>query len=362
MPAGTTSYWANETNQYGCSLHSVANVTVVPMPVIKAQDTITLCKNGSVQMNLVDSAYSVTWSPATYLSGSHDFSPVSTPAENITYTVTAANQLGCTVTGVVPIKVYGAIPLTVSGDTTVCPGSIVKLNASVDDTFFHDVTYIWGPSSNMNSNNIPNPLATMGQDAETYTVTATSGACPAATASVTVGVNPAASIALPATIVSLPNTEISITPVSGDLSVYHWSAKDQPSCTECATMTLVPTESQTVYLEGENQYGCKTADSMMVITVSCDPASIFVPNIFTPNGDGKNDVLYVRSKTLVEIEYFQIFNRWGAMVFQTTNMSEGWDGSISGKPAEEGTYVYQVKGKCQNGYDISTNGTVSLIK
>jgi len=127
-------------------------------------------------------------------------------------------------------------------------------------------------------------------------------------------------------------------------------------------MTIAPTESQVVYLEGKNQYGCVASDSMMIRIVGCDPASIFVANIFTPNGDGVNDMLYVRSKALSEIEYFQIFNRWGAMVFQTNNMTAGWDGLINGKLAEAGTYVYQVKGKCESGYDVASNGTVTLVR
>lgn len=361
-PLDTTSYRVKTTNQYGCSVSTTFKMNVVPMPVLKPQDTIKICKNASVQIDVVENASHVTWTPSTYLTRNSASPPVSTPAEDITYLVTASNQIGCSVSENVIIKVYETIPVSVNADTAVCPGSLVQLNASVNDTFFHDVTYTWGNSSNLSANNIADPMATIGSGAETFTVTATSGACPATSASMTVGVNPAANVILPATIVTTPNTEISISPVSGDLTTYNWSAKDQPSCIDCASMTLVPAESQVVYLNGGNQYGCKATDSMMIHIVSCDPASIFVPNTFTPNGDGTNDILYVRSKALAEMEYFQIFNRWGAIVFQTNNMTTGWDGLVNGKMAEEGTYVYQIKGKCQDGYDVSTNGAVTLLR
>ena len=162
--------------------------------------------------------------------------------------------------------------------------------------------------------------------------------------------------------ITTPYAELSITPVSGDLTSYLWSAKNQLSCTECATTTLVPTESQVVYLEGKNQYGCSTKDSMMVHILNCDPTSIFVPNTFTPNGDGSNDKLYVRSRTLSQLEYFRLFNRWGAVVYESKNISDGWDGNINGKIAEQGVYVYQISGKCESGYDVSTSGTVTLIR
>jgi gliding motility-associated-like protein len=100
----------------------------------------------------------------------------------------------------------------------------------------------------------------------------------------------------------------------------------------------------------------------MIQILGCDPASVFVPNTFTPNGDGTNDKLYVRSKTLAQLEYFRLFNRWGAIVYESKSMSDGWDGSINGKLAEQGVYVYQVSGKCESGYDIATSGTVTLIR
>ena len=362
MPNDTTYYTVTSTNAFGCSAAGGFKVMVDPMPILHAQDTIKLCKNASVQMNVVEQATGATWSPATYLSSINSFQPVCTPAENIDYTVTAYNRLGCTVTETIPVKVYGFIPLVASKDTSVCARSSVQLNASVTDTFFHGVTYTWDASPYLNSTSIADPMATVGSESETFRVTATSGSCPAAVATVTIGLNPAANVKLPANIYTTPYAEVSITPVSGDLTSYHWSAKNDLSCTECNTTTLVPTESQVVYVNGENQYGCSTKDSMLIHVLNCDPTSIFVPNTFTPNGDGTNDKLYVRSKTLSHLEYFQLFNRWGAIVFETNSVSDGWDGYINGKLAEVGTYVYQVKGKCENGYDVETSGTVTLIR
>jgi gliding motility-associated-like protein len=361
-PMDTATYYFKVTNQYGCSASANMKVMADPIPVIKSQDTIRICRNIPVQINDVENASTVSWVPATYLSSTDGLHPTSTPDSDITYLVTASNQLGCKVTGDVSIKVYDQIPLTVSNDTAVCKGSIVRLNALIGDTFFHNVIYKWSPASYLSSPNTADPTATIGSEAETFTVTVTSGGCPSASAAVTVSVNPSAEVKLPPTIVTTPGTEISISPVSGDLATFSWSAKTAPACAECSTMTIAPTESQVVYLEGRNQYGCIATDSMLIRVVDCDPASVFVPNIFTPNGDGVNDILYVRSKALAEMEYFQIFNRWGAIVFQTSSMSEGWDGFVNGKLADAGTYIYQVKGKCQNGYDVSTNGSITLIR
>ena len=362
QPSDTTTYMVTATSNFGCQTTTSFSIMVDPLPVLKPQDTIKLCKNASVQIDAVDQAYGVTWSPASYLSSINDFSPTSTPAGDVTYIVTAFNRLGCVATETVPVRVYSKLPLQISNDTSVCAGSTVQLNAYVADTFFHNIAYTWSHSPYLNKTDISDPLARLQSDAETFEVTATSGICPVATATVTININPAATVQLPPTIITNPNVELSISPVSGDLVSFNWSANNEIFCAECATATITPTESQVVYLEGKNQYGCTTKDSMLIKLISCDPSSIFVPNTFTPNGDGVNDKLYVRSKTLAQLDYFRVFNRWGAVVFETRNVSEGWDGTINGKLADDGVYVYQVSGKCESGYDIATNGNVTLVR
>ena len=93
-----------------------------------------------------------------------------------------------------------------------------------------------------------------------------------------------------------------------------------------------------------------------------DPSSIFVPNTFSPNGDGLHDVLYVRSRALSHMDYFRVFDRWGSIVYEGRDMNEGWDGTINGKAAEQGVYVYTVSGKCESGFDVETSGTTTLIR
>ncbi len=89
---------------------------------------------------------------------------------------------------------------------------------------------------------------------------------------------------------------------------------------------------------------------------------VFVPNSFTPNGDGLNDVLYVRGIGLRKLEYFRVFDRWGQMVYQTQNINEGRDGVFNGKPADIATYVYTAKGECSSGNSVEVSGNVTLVR
>ncbi len=89
---------------------------------------------------------------------------------------------------------------------------------------------------------------------------------------------------------------------------------------------------------------------------------VFVPTGFTPNGDGKNDVIRPIAVGLTKLEYFQIFNRWGQLVFSTTTSGRGWDGKIGGKEQGTGVYVWVVKGVDFTGKSVFAKGTVTLIR
>lgn len=89
--------------------------------------------------------------------------------------------------------------------------------------------------------------------------------------------------------------------------------------------------------------------------------SVFVANVFSPNGDGSNDILHVLGKGIEELQ-FVIYDRWGEKVFETTNINNGWDGTFRGKPMNIGVFVYFVKGKYKNGDTINKNGNVTLLR
>ena len=86
--------------------------------------------------------------------------------------------------------------------------------------------------------------------------------------------------------------------------------------------------------------GCFTAQSTFTVDVLPE-ASIAVPTAFTPNGDGKNDIIYVAGWGIKSLQYFKIFNRWGELVFQSNDLTVGWDGTYNGVPQNIETYVYE---------------------
>jgi gliding motility-associated-like protein len=108
---------------------------------------------------------------------------------------------------------------------------------------------------------------------------------------------------------------------------------------------------------------CAKSDTVMVKTIPfiCDHPFIFVPNAFSPNGDGDNDFLYVRSAVTTDI-LFRVFDRWGEMVFESTSLHIGWDGKFKGRVLAPDVYDYYLKATCINGDSSIIKGNVTLLK
>jgi gliding motility-associated-like protein len=110
-----------------------------------------------------------------------------------------------------------------------------------------------------------------------------------------------------------------------------------------------------------NEKGCVDSAFVTVRIFKTNP-QIFVPTGFTPNSDGRNDVIRPIAAGIAKIEYFRIFNRWGQVVFNTTISGQGWDGRIKGKEQATNVYVWIVKAVDFTGKSIFAKGTVTLIR
>ena len=112
-----------------------------------------------------------------------------------------------------------------------------------------------------------------------------------------------------------------------------------------------------------DRYGCRNTDTVHLISAEwvCDKPFIFVPTAFTPNNDGKNDVIQVNSGVLSDLN-FAIFDRWGEKIFETTSTNEAWDGTYHGKLLGPQVFVYYLKGTCLNGEKFEEKGNITLIR
>ena len=87
-----------------------------------------------------------------------------------------------------------------------------------------------------------------------------------------------------------------------------------------------------------------------------------MPSAFTPNGDGVNDVLIVAAPVVKTLDCFRVYDRWGRLVFSTTDLRVPWDGTLYGKPAPGGAYVWMIRATDAGGRTITQRGTFTLIR
>jgi gliding motility-associated-like protein len=139
---------------------------------------------------------------------------------------------------------------------------------------------------------------------------------------------------------------------------YSWSPTSGLSNPNSGMPFASPDTTTTYYLSVVDNFVQQSTDSVTVFVEECEESLIlFVPNIFSPNGDGNNDILYAYSTLIRELD-FSIYNRWGEEVFHSNSLQKGWDG----KNAETGVYVWQVKATLITEKQIERSGNVSLVR
>ena len=141
---------------------------------------------------------------------------------------------------------------------------------------------------------------------------------------------------------------------------YSWSPNFDLSCTTCPQPVVNPSVTTTYSLLVTDGSMCyDTASITVYVDLSCFQP--FVPTGFSPNGDGENDILYVRSICLNNF-IFKVFDRWGELVFQTTDLSYGWDGTFRSRPMNAGVFVFTLDGYMSNNTQVKLKGNVTLVR
>ena len=152
---------------------------------------------------------------------------------------------------------------------------------------------------------------------------------------------------------------------NGPIINWAWTPATGLSCTNCPSPVLKVTNNISYQVIVTNNYGCVARDNISILTF-CKNSQVFVPNAFTPDGDGLNDVLMVRGKGIF-VKSFRIFNRWGELVFEKTDFNPndkqfGWDGRVRGILASPDVFVFTAEVVCDNGVNYTYKGNSTLLK
>ena len=296
-----------------CSGSASVNVEVLPAP-LDVLDDVTYCGDMPVALDAGNPGSQFVWSTG-------ETTQTIMPSASGSYSVLITTANGCTATSTANV-VEVAPPLVDLGmDTVLCSGQTLLLHAGNAGS-----SYQWSDGSTMES------LAVQGPG--TYAVTVTNGPCQRSD-EITVLFNPAP--------YSIPERQVyrcledeprQVTLDAGNPgSTYLWDTGDTVRTIEVTTYGFHPVQIT-------NAYGCTLRDSVQV-SEYC-PSALYVPNTFTPNGDGINDVFMPVGKNIAMME-LQIYDRWGTMLFESRDPGIGWNGTYRGEVVKNDLYTWKIR-------------------
>lgn len=401
-------------------------VTLRPFPEIASAITdTTLCKGLSGRL-WADGGKSYTWSPPFYLSSTSAARPLVTPDTTTEYTVTIVDSFDCVSQFPVTVFVEGAIPeVYASGDTVICGGERVLLNATGATDYewfpkenvispFLPVTPVFPETTTWYRVQVTNSCGTVmdsvlievkpnslfvspdtavcfgdtvsllatgslayrwyGESIESPFFTPNPSFVPQESQwiyvegrnlenckrndSIWIDVLPNPTLEIdfnPDTVTGLHNVKL----VARSNGYLKWESKGFIPCFTCDTLIVFPKQSTVYKVMAYDSNGCILSDSVEVKAIS----KLHIPNAFTPNGDGINDVFAI-SKFNVSAFSIEIRNRWGELIFESKDIERSWNGTKfnSGEIQPIGSYTYTIRYTVTPGQELVETGLVNLVR
>lgn len=334
-----SSYYATSTGTYWCRVTSDCNnlltdtviISIGEIPIVNLGPDTSICAGNSVTFNAGNgNNYSYHWQ-----NGSTN-STFTTSSTGI-YSVTVTNNCGSNADTVQVLNIYPKPEPNLGNDSTICSANSILLDAGNGYS-----SYLW-------QNGFTGQILTVNTGGVYSVTVSNSHGCHGSDTVVFAQLdNP--SISLGSNRDLCENTTIVLDPGPG-FDSYHWQ---DGSSSQTFTVSSGGVYSVTV----TNFCGLATSS----VTISDCPECICnIPNAFTPNYDGENDVLFVKGKGFIDLE-FTVFNRLGEQVFISHNIDYGWDGKWLGLVQKNEVYIYIIKAKCLNGKKIFLKGNVTLLR
>lgn len=361
--SGTYSVRLFGRTAFGCADTATRNIRVNPTPVVNAGRDVTICRGQQIQLNATAPG-PMLWTPQQGLSCNTCPNPIANPNFTTEYFVTNTNTFGCTGIDSMLVNVAQPFKANVVPNDTICASS----NESAQLFASNAIRYQWTPSVGLSATNIPNPVARPASTTTYRVVCFDAENCFTDTGYVTVAVGYNPTVSLPAGSLVVAGTQIVLTPAltGGPFARYTWTPNQDLSCNNCPNPVATINNNILYKLEVETIYGC-TATDTVGYTVLCQKDQVFIPNAFSPDGDGVNDILMVRGKGVSTVKSFRIFNRYGQVVFEKQNFSAndpsaGWDGKVNGVPASPDVYVFTAEVLCTAGANYVYKGNITLFR
>lgn len=349
------------SRETGCNLADTASMNIyvkhTNKPLLTLQDTF-LCDPKQINLHAdvsnVNTLMGFHWEPVSAIISNPNQATITVnPALSTAYTVYISNaatgECVDTAMGSVHVSLYDYSHMTaLPVDTTICPGDTILLRA------YGGTQYLWSPEENIASIVAPFTQVWPEREMKYKVLIQNDSGCKIERAVVI--------HFFPSVVINAGNDQdIKLgesTRLEGKaMGSYWWTPSGSVSQANVLNPVVAPTETTTYYFTVTSQEGCIAYDSVTVHVTNA-----MLPNAFSPNGDGMNDVFKLIPKDeRVRLKDFSVYNRYGQRVFFTRDITEGWDGYHNGKMADMDTYFYLVR------YIIGVNtyslkGDVALMR
>lgn len=360
FPKATTTYTVTGVNQVGCSDTATALITVNPIPTINLTNQIDTCKNALVELGAnqpVLSGATYLWTPSKGLSNSFGSNPTLTATEQAKYILQVTDSNNCSTMDSVTVTIFEVI--TDSKDTSFCTDQPVQLSVSVVSGLL-PVSYTWTPTTGLSDSTIANPVVSIGNSGTYKIITTDSKNC-SDTISIKLDINQKTSADFEE--VYTPTCDgvfIAFNNKSQDYTNLVWDLGEFISNEEGPTLKLPFNTQETVSLTTTSSGGCLETISKTISAKSFEfYFDLEAPNVFTPNGDGINEWFELKNmQYLSSCADVHIYNRWGELIFISTDTNHSWDGrTFAGEEVPAGHYFYVINVK-----DQIFKGSVTLLR
>lgn len=330
---------------------------IIGRPTLTAEVAPGSCDtgtDGTITLSAVDGV-----SPYQYSIDSVNFQAANTfqkPAGHYRVFVKDAN--GCTTGQDANVTFTSDIIVSTMPDTLLCTGQSVALATTSNGQAFS-----WAPQNGLDNASVMEPVASPETTTQ-YIITATKGFC-TQTDTVRVTVSPKIEVNVTPDALIEYNVPFQLNATSPQIRNYAaatflWTPAVGLNNANIQSPVAVLRENQSYTVDVTSELGCKGSGQVNLSIKRQE--SIIIPTAFSPNGDGKNEVLIPVVNDIESIRYFRIYNRWGQVVFFTNQLNTGWDGSFNGNAAVSGNYVWEIEGVSTKGKVISKKGAMMLLR
>lgn len=346
------------TNAQGCIDTVTQNLEIFPLPKVVAMPDTFICVPDAIYLT-ASGAKTYLWQPPNNLSCTNCYSPRANPNAPINYIVTGTDSNGCMNKDTLKIGIQTKTTFKNSGDGSICLGDKIQLFA------IGATMYDWAPPETLDSPKSAHPFASPKTNTN-YMVIGQEGSCLADTQVVHIVVHPVPTVDAGADVKIIAGTTTFLQASGSGISGVMWSGDSSLSCYICFAPEAKPRRTTTYYVKAYNDFGCTSTDSVRVFLL-CHGSQLFIPNTFSPNGDGHNDRFFPRGEGIKLINSFRIYSRWGELLYERKNMevndeSAGWDGIRNGRILNPDVFVYVIEATCDSDAPILFKGDVTLLK